>query len=380
MSDVPADMTVQQWDAKYFEDFVNQDWFTKFTSTDVNAPIHVKETLVDKPGNKVHMTLVNELTADALGENDLYSGQEKNITMRDLSIEVHEYGQPVKFKTFEQKKTPVQLRQVYKSALMVWNKKLHRDKIIGAMTDVYDTDGVPKALLSSTVRPNFALASTSVKNSWLNLNDDRVLFGAARGNLSAGDFATSLANVDSTSDKLTPDAIDLMKYMAKHPKTGRPKVRPIQPRSKIDESDYYVLFANSLCLKDLRSNSAFLQANQYGRARGIDNPIFAGAKYLWNNVAIYDIEEMPTLTGVGNSSIDVGVCVLMGAQAIGVAWGKRPWTADNPFPNEYGRFQGMAVMQWYEARKLAWGTGTDDKDSPCDHGQVTGFFSATAYA
>lgn len=379
MTTVPVDMTVEQWDDKYFEDFVNSDWFKKFTSTDQNAMIHVKEELVSKVGTSIHLTLVNELNETPLGENDTYAGNEKAVVMRDFEIAVHEYGLPLKFKKFEQKKTPISLRQVNKGALMTWNKKLQRDKIIKAMTDFYGNNGITAPLFTDVTR-GISAASATIKDEWLQLNIDRVLFGAAIGNSSSGVHATSLANVDSTNDKLTTDAIEIMKWMAKNPAAGKPKVRPTTPRMAIDETDAYVMFTPSLTLRDLKKDTLFLEATKLARERGIDNPLFKGANWIWNNVAIYEIDEMPILKGVGNGGIDVGITKLMGAQAIGVAWGKRPWTVDNPFTHEYGRFEGLAMMQWYEVEKLRWGTGVGDKTAPVDHGMVTGYFSTTAYA
>lgn len=380
-TEFPADMTVEQWDAKYFEDFVNSDWFKKFTSSDQNAMIHVKEELVEKPGTKVHLTLVNELIEQPLGQNDLYSGNEKQVIIRDFPIEVNEYGLPLKFKKFEQKKHPLSLRMVNKGALQSWNKKLHRDKIIGAMTDFYGTNNVTVPMFARMIGGVMtAAASETIKDEWLGLNLDRVLFGANLGNTSGSDHSASLANIDSTNDKLTTDAIDLMVYMAENPSTGKPKVRPIEPRKSVETSHGYVLFVPTLCMRDLKKDPAFLQANREARERGTDNPIFKNANWIWGNVAIYEIAEFPILTGVGASSINVGVCKLMGAQAIGVAWGKRPWTVTNDFMHEYQRFEGLAIMQYYEVEKLRWGTGVSDKTSPTDHGMVTGYFAATPYA
>jgi ribonuclease PH len=42
-----------------------------------------------------------------------------------------------------------------------------------------------------------------------------VVFGAAKSNASSNDHSAALANCDTTADKLTPDAISLMKRMAK---------------------------------------------------------------------------------------------------------------------------------------------------------------------
>lgn len=385
---VPADMTVEQWDDQYFEDFVNKDWWKKFSGSGADTMICVKEDLVDKPGNKVHVALVNELESEPLGENDLFEGNEKSIKLRDQAIEVHEYGLPLKFKHFEQKKTAISLRQAHKSSLETWNTKLHRDKVLHALTGFYDSAGLsyrfnPTTGLVAQLGPGNPAwqasgASETVKDFWLSKNGDRALFGAALGNTVAGDMSASLANVDSTNDKFTPDALDLMKYMAEHPAAGKPKVRPMTPRGKIAESHGFVAFVDDLILRDIRANTAFQQANREARQRGTDNPIFMGANYIWNNVAIYSIPELTPLKSVGASSIDVGRVMLCGAQAVGVAWGKRPWTVDKKI--DFDRFSGLAIMQWYEVDKLRWGTGATDKDDPVDHGIIHGFFSATAYA
>lgn len=384
---VPADMTVEQWDDQYFEDFVNKDWWKKFTGTDQSSMIITKEELVSKPGNKVHLALVNELEADPLGQNDLYEGNEKQMVLRDFPIEVNEYGLPVKYKLYEQKKTAIELREVYKSGLRTWNMKLNRDKILDSLGSVYDSNGLsyrwnPTTNLVGRVGPGTptyqaAAASETIKDHWLSKNGDRVLFGAEFSNLSAGDMSASLANIDTTNDKITPESVDRMKYLAEHPATGKPRVRPIEPRSSVDNSHMYVMFVDDLLLRDIRNNTAFQQANREARQRGTDNPLFSAANYIWNNVAIYGIPEIKPLVGVGDTSSNVGRAFLCGAQAIGVAWGKRPWTVDEKL--DYQRFSGMAIMQWYEVEKLRWGTGVDDKTDPVDHGVVSGFFSATSY-
>jgi N4-gp56 family major capsid protein len=169
-----------------------------------------------------------------------------------------------------------------------------------------------------------------------------------------------------------------MKYIAEHPADGKTRVRPMDPRSNIEGSHGFVLFIDDLLARDLRADATFMQANRDARLRGTDNPVFAGANYIWNNVAIYTIPELAPFKGVGNAGIDVGRAYLCGAQAVGVAWGKKPWTVDKEL--DYNRYSGMAIMQWYEVEKLRWGTGTNDKDLPVDHGVVSGFFAATAYA
>jgi len=166
-----------------------------------------------------------------------------------------------------------------------------------------------------------------------------------------------------------------MKRMAK---TANPRVRPIQAKDTIAGSDMYVVFAPTECIRDLAANSTFTQANREARNRGVDNPLFTGANYIWDNLAIYEIEDIPSLGAVGASSAVVRPVYLCGAQALAMAWAMRPQTVDEEF--DYGRKVGMAIKQWYKVEKLRFGTGSSDTDDLKDHGVVTGYFAAAADA
>lgn len=355
---IPTDMTVQQWDADYFEEFVNKDFFKKFTSTSADSMIQVKEDLTKKPGDTIHVALRNKLKGKAKKSNELLEGQEEAIIWRDFQVKIDEYSHPVKWRDFDEQKTAIDLRQAHKDALMVWNMELQRDKIIEALGSI---DGVA-----------YIDATAAQRNTWLVNNSDRVLFGAAKTN-NTGVHATSLANVDSTNDKLTSGAIKQMKRIAK---AGSPKISPLMPRKTIDASDYFVLFINPLHERDLETDTTFMQANRDARTRGLDNPIFSGANYIFGNVAIYSIEEMPILTGVGAGAIDVAPVYLCGQQSLITAWAKRPWTKTDE--RSFGQLQALAVRQWYEVKKAQFGSGANDKDNLKDFGVCTGFFSAVA--
>jgi N4-gp56 family major capsid protein len=244
---------------------------------------------------------------------------------------------------------------------MDWNMELDRDKIIAAMGSI---NGVAHAS-----------ASEGQKDAWLVDNADRVLFGKLKSNNSSNDHSASLANIDTTTDLITPDALSLMKRMAKQ---ANPKIRPIKPKDDIADSDSYVVFMPTECMRDLAANSAFLQANREARSRGTDNPIFTGANYIFENLAIYELEDIPSLGAVGASSAVVRPVYLCGAQALGVAWAKRPVTVTDEF--DYERFEGLGIKQWYEVAKMRFGSGSGDTDDLKDHGIVTGYFAAAADA
>ena len=209
--------------------------------------------------------------------------------------------------------------------------------------------------------------------AWLVGNADRVLFGAALSNNAANDHSASLANIDNSADQLTASALTLMKRIAK---TASPKIRPLKPRQGGVTSDSYIAFVPSLVLRDLTQDAAFLQANREARNRGKLNPIFAGADYIYDNIAIIEVEDIEVLAGVGATAIDVAPVYVCGAQAVGLAWAKRPQTIEEEF--DYKDKQGIAVRQWYEITKMTFGSGSGDTDDLKDHGVVTGFFASVA--
>lgn len=358
---VPSGLTVQQWDDKYFREYLNQNWFKQFMGTGSSKMIQLQEDLTKKPGDSVTFTLVNKLSGTAKDANEALEGNEEAVDLRSFQVRVRAYDHAVKFKKFEAQKTAIDLRQAHRDVLMDWNMELDRDNIISALGSI---NGVA-----------YASASEAQKDAWLADNADRVLFGAAKSNNSSNDHSASLLNVDTTADKLTPGAVSLMKRMAK---TASPKVRPIRAKSAIGSSDGYVLFAPTQMIRDLAADTTFLAANREARNRGMDNPLFTGADYVWENVYIYEIEDIPSLGAVGASSAVVRPCYLCGAQAIGMAWAKRPETVEEMF--DYKRAVGLGITQWYKIEKMRFGAGISDTDDTKDHGVVTGYFAAAADA
>ncbi len=352
---VPSGLTVQQWDDMYFTDYVNQNFFKKFMGTGQNSVIQVREDLSRKPGGSITFSLVNRLTGTAKNQNEALEGAEEDAMLRSQEVTIREYAHAVRWKTFDEQLTAIDLRDAHKDILMTWNQELDRDLVIEALGSINGTA--------------FASANDAARDAWVVDNSDRVLFGAEVGNYNT-DFSTALDTIDNTDDKCTPGALSLMKRLAK---TSSPKVRPYKVKNAIEKSDAYIVFAPSLVVRDLVNDSTFTQANREARQRGVDNPLFNSADYMWDNLFIYEIEDIPVTS---NSSIDVAPVYLCGAQALGQAWAKRPQTVDDTF--DYGRAKGCAIKEWMKLEKLRFGTGATDTDDPKDCGVVTGWFASVA--
>lgn len=352
---VPSNAQVQQWDNDYFEDYVNRDWFKKFSGMGSSSIIQVKEDLTTKPGGIITLHLVNKLTGIAKNHYETLEGQEEDLTLRTHDINIREYSHAVKWPKYQEQLTAIDLRAAHKDALMTWNMELDRDNIIDQLMSI---NGVL-----------YENATEAQKDAWLVDNVDRCLFGAATSNSSSLDHSTALATIDNSADKLTPEAIALMKRMAK---AASPKVRPFKAKTSAGDVDTYVVFANSRAVRDLKANTTYQQQLRDAGARGWDNPIFTGADLVVDNCPIYEIEDIPVVS----SSIVVSPVFMCGAQALGKAWAMRPTTVDDEF--DYRRKHGLAIKQWYEVSKLRFGTGTTDQSDYKDHGVVTGWFAAVA--
>lgn len=351
-------LTVQQWDSRYFSEYLNANQFKPFMGTNTNSVIQVKEDLTKKPGDSVTFALRNKLTQSAITGSNTLEGNEEDLTTRSMKVTIDQYRNGVLVPVLENQFSAIDLREAAKDALLDWNMELLRDDIIEALGSI---NGVA-----------YGSATEAQKDAWLVDNTDRVLFGAAVSNHTT-DHSAALANIDNTNDKLTPAAISLMKRRAK---TASPKIRPIRPRKGGSTSDYFVLFAPSLLVRDLAENSTFQQANREARARNKDNPIFKGADYYYDGVYIIEVEDIAVVADVGASSIDVAPCYLCGAQALALAWAKRPQTIEEEF--DYKDKQGCAVREWRKVQKMIFGSGSGDTDDTKDHGVVTGWFAAVA--
>lgn len=350
-----AGLTPQQWDDNFFKAYIRDNRFKRYMGTDENSIIQLKEDLTKKKGDKVTFALVNELTGSGQTTGTL-EGNEEGLDSRSHALTVAPLRHAVAITEWDEQKSAIDLRDAGKMMLKMWAMAKMRDAIISALGSI---NGVA-----------YGSASEAQKDAWLVDNADRVLFGAAKSNNSSNDHSASLANIDSTNDKLTPGAVSLMKRIAQ---TASPKIRPIRLN---EDEEWFVLFCGSRAFRDFASNSTVTQANRDALNRGKDNPLFTGGSLLWDGVIVREIPEISALSGVGASSIDVDPCYLVGAQAVGLGWAQRTKSTTNT--RDYGFLHGVGISEMRGVEKMTFGSGTGDTDDLKDHGVCTGFFAGVA--
>lgn len=349
-------LTPQQWDDKFFMEYVRENRFKRYMGTNENAIIQLKDDLSRKPGDKVTFANVRKLSGPGVTGNVALEGAEEELDSRSMAVEVGVIRNAVVVTDWEEQKSAIDLRNAGKTALKLWAMEKMRDDIIAALKSING-----KA---------YGSASEGDKDAWLVDNADRVLFGAAKSNNSANDHSASLANIDNSADKLSPGMISLAKRMAQ---TASPAIKPIRLN---EDEEWYVMFCNSYSFRDLANDTVMVQANREARDRGKDNPLFTGGSLIWDGVIIREIPEIGVISGVGANSIDVGFNFLVGAQALGVAWAQR--TKSTTDVRDYGFRHGVGVQEIRGIEKLLFGKGATDTADLVQHGVVTVYAAGVA--
>ena len=360
-SRVSAGLTVEQWDDKYFTEYLTENRFSGEMGTNESNVIQVKENLTKKPGDRINFALVNRLTQNAITGRNVLEGNEEDMSSRSFEVAVTKRRNGVRVAEIDEQFSSIGLREAGKSVLKDWSMKDTEKLIIQGLASI---NGV-----------RYDTATETQKDAWLVDNVDRVLFGAAASG--GTDHSTDLGLLDTSSDKLTATAVSKMKYMARV--TASPHIRPI--RSEKSGRHFYLLYVDPRAFRDLKneSSSPIIQAQREVSMLMENERLFKGGDMLWDGVIIKEIPEMydelaTPFTNVGDSSTtEVACAFLCGAQAVGAAYAKRWTSKEQTF--DYGDKRGVAIESIYGIEKMKFGSGTTDTADLKDHGVVTGYFA-----
>jgi len=361
-----AGLTPTIWDRNFFNEYIRTNQFSRYFGTDENSMIQLNSALGKEEGDSVVFAAVRRLKGAGVTGNVVLEGNEEVLNARSFKLTIGVIRHAVAVSQWDEQKSAIDLRDAARSALMNWEKEKMRNDIISSLGAI---------TADNDVSLTYAAATAGQRNTYLVNNADRILFGAAIANGVSGVFATALATIDNTADKLTGAVVNLAKRRAR---LADPHIRPIRINN---DEEWYVLFVPSLAWRDLSSDSAVVEATKLAWDRGSDNPLFTGGDLLYNGVIMREIPELPVLktTDTGGSTIDVAASYLCGAQALGIGWAQRATTRTNV--RDYGFMNGVAVQEMRGIGKLRWGVdATTDKTAPVDAGVVTIWTAAVADA
>lgn len=352
-------LRVQQWDSKFFLEYLTENRYSGEMGTNENSIIQLREDVTKKPGDSITFALVNKLTNTATTGSNVLEGNEEDMVTRSFRLYVDKRRNAIRIPEMEEIKSPIDLRNAGRATLKEWTLK--------------DTEGLISTALTGINGVSYLSATASQKNSWLVANSDRVLFGAVKGN-NTGTFSTSLANVDNTADKLTGAALSQMKRIAI---AANPRIRPVRVEGG-GAKRWYTVHVNSASFRDLKTDSIVTQAQREVRLEVQNSKLFEGGDIVWDGMIVKETPDLDQFVTVNTNSVACGPVILCGAQAVGAAYAKRWTTKTKEF--DYGDKFGIATESIYGIEKLEFGTGASDTDTLKDNGVVTGWFAAVADA
>jgi N4-gp56 family major capsid protein len=358
---IPANLTVQQWDDQFFTDYIQMPVLKPLMGTDENAVIQVREDLTKKKGDTITIALVSKLKNTAVTGTNVLEGNEEDLASHSCDITVNKRRNAVRVAEMTEQKSAIDLRNASKAVLLDWSQEDTRDLIITALGSIDGAAFVDRAQAGS--------------DAWLVNNADRVQFGAA----SAGytDLSADLALLDTTADKFDVTALDAMILKAK---TCSPKIRPMKDPG--NGKRYYVVLARPEPFKNLRDSLTNASGNNSLSETVVEmeaSKLFEGGDIHWNGAIVKELDDLPIYANLGTSGTNnVTPIYLCGAQALGYGLAKRWQTKEQEF--DYGDKHGVAIESIYGVVKARFGTSSDDTTTTKDHGVVTGFFATTGTA
>jgi hypothetical protein len=377
-------------------DFLRASRLDPFMGSTSTSPI-VRMSDLAADGKEIRVPLVTQLSGAGVGAATL-RGNEEQIDSYGMPLWADWARNAVANNRAVNKESSFSVRSTAQQLLRGWSRRIVRDDLVDSLLSIPTASIQANRFSSPGNRINgikWSAATTGNKNSWVTANSDRVVFGSAISNYSTT-FATAVANVDSTNDKMSAAVGSLMKDQAKQTGVdpnnpgvynGRPKINPWQ--MKDTDQEWYLCLVGSRGMRDLKADPVMYQANRDARERESSptksNPIFTGGGLTYDGVYYLEIPEITQrllLKGVGASSIDVEPVFLLGQGALAYVMGQMPRPTQLE-DGDYDFITGMGIEAQYGVGKIAKApisvSGATVGDL-VDWGMVTGFVSGVANA
>jgi hypothetical protein len=376
-----ANNEIVKWQTRVLREWRRGNLFAPYMGNGITSIIRFYRDLEgEQGGDQVNVPFVGRLSGPGVSTGPLVGNEEKMDTY-GFRMWIDWARNAVLLKRSQMRRSSIDQLELVRPLLTEWGQTKQRDEIIYAL-DAIPSETVPADLGNDTVggqRVNgilWSAATTAQKNTFLTQNSDRILFGNAVGNTVAGNMASSLANVDSTNDRLTAASLLLMKRLARR---ADPGITPYQNEETAGR-EYFVTFAGSNTFRDLAADPVMVAANRDARAReggGMDdNPLFQDGDLLYRGVIVREVPEIDTLavkTAAGASSINVSPVFMCGQSAVAFPWGQAPKPVERK-EDDYGMVIGRGIEAVYGIGKVARKIGSTGYLK--QHGVVTGFFAS----
>lgn len=376
-STVNSNNQTTRFQSEVRREYVRGGRFGPYIGKTENAIIQVKQDL-----RKVSIPLVAKLSGTGVSGSSTLAGSEEALSNYAMTLQPKYYRNGVLVDNEENEKAEFELFSEARPALMNWAMEHKRNMIIQAMGAI-EASGTYYNYGGAVGATGSTAASAANMDTWNTNNSDRILYGAAKSNLSAGNHTTSLGNIDTTNDKLDADMVSLLKRMAEN---ANPLIRPVMIKG---DEPWFVFFVGSYAFRDLRTDLA--TEHQNAMPRSVEgNPLWSGGDLVFEGVIIKKVPEIDSLfidgssgpfggvwganatgdslatSGASTSRVSVGF--FCGAQALGFGMGRMP-SFKRRKEDDYEHQNGVGITMKHDIKKVFYNNK--------QHGMVTCFHSST---
>jgi len=329
--------TQAKWSRKMFEYAIQELWLTQhgFIGTGPNSIIQQLTELDGKrvAGSKVTVEMEVPLQGAGQGDDGDTTGKEEALTVLNQTVEIHERAHSVvSAGKMSEKRTSTDIREAGKRQLGIWQAQKLENDLMAALYGLYNESGI-------------SVVNESAPSS------ARIYFGGQTAAGAVSDALTSDATLSAATTANYLCGLQLLDVMKRKAKLCTPKIVPL--RVKGYPKPIYVVLLHEYQIKAIQlqtGTNSYQTLMAQAQRRGEDNPLFAGAEFLWNGMLVYDYERAPMRTGAGGvtpaegfvlhsgktyttdpvaDGISVARGLLLGRQAGMLVWGQKPgWYED----------------------------------------------------
>lgn len=311
---------------EYYKPYIRASGLDRFMGTGSNAVIRVFNESLTDGGKDIIVPLLGVVKNAGVSGSQVLKGNEVDLEQFVDKITTRWRRNAIKVPKSTSYKSNLDILRVAAPSLRDWAARIVLKKgIIDNLNGVIIPGAIDaEGFYAADTVTTYALATAGQRNTYLTNNRDRILFGALESNASSNVFATALATLDNTDDKMSTAILDTARAKAAETADIDSTGPAIQPYMTEDGEEWYVVFVNRRQMRDLRRDTTMVAANREAMNRGNDNPLFRNGDLLWNGMIIKELADLPVITGAGAGSIDVAQATLVGQSALGIAWGQRP--------------------------------------------------------
>lgn len=373
-SNIAVSLRVTKFLADFFQEYIRNNRFSRYIGTTNNSVIVIKE------GKQIiNIPLLTRLKSRGVSGNTTLEGNEESVSNYSMNVTPTYHRNAVRLTKEEKDKPAFDLMKAARPLLMDWSKEYIRDDIIQAMNQMIVGSS---ALNYGGATEDIPESSAANKDTWNLNNQDRILYGKSKSNLVPGDNTASLATIDTTDDKFSPEIAMLAKRMAK---AAKPHIRPLKVN---DDEEWFIAFCDPFAFRDLKTSATMTEANREARERSVNNPLFTDGDLVYDGIIFREVPEIADfidgdnsagtngvwggllsadgLNTAGNGGTRVGVVFLCGQQAVAYGLGQRANMETQEF--DYKFQPGVAVEMKHQILKANF--------NGKQHGMVTIFVSS----